>query len=259
MPSAARARKVSPSLTQVTVADIVVLAIPFSVLRRVTLDASLGLPPEKVRAVQELGYGYNGKTEYLFHGRPWAQYGSDGDVYADLPDLQNTWETNWTGGDGSTTLLTDYFGGNLGYARQMLRPAGTGTGGVSCGSCHGSGAAFHPARYDAIQPQVDGFLADLDRVFPGASANVVRRTSGAPVMHRAHWLPQSFSRGSYTSYLPGQFTSIAGWEGSPVGNLLFAGEHTDSFYEWQGDLEGAARSGVAAAQAILGSHAGGNR
>jgi monoamine oxidase len=36
-----------------------------------------------------------------------------------------------------------------------------------------------------------------------------------------------------------------------VGNIYFAGEHTDSFYEWQGFMEGALRSGIAAAKAIL--------
>jgi monoamine oxidase len=37
----------------------------------------------------------------------------------------------------------------------------------------------------------------------------------------------------------------------PADNLLFAGEHTNSFYEWQGFMEGAALSGIAAAKAIL--------
>jgi len=42
--------------------------------------------------------------------------------------------------------------------------------------------------------------------------------------------------------------TIADNESKPVGNLLFAGEHTSSFYEWQGLMEGAALSGVRAAQ-----------
>jgi monoamine oxidase len=37
-----------------------------------------------------------------------------------------------------------------------------------------------------------------------------------------------------------------------VGNLFFAGEHTDSFCSWQGFMEGAALSGIAAADAIRG-------
>jgi monoamine oxidase len=56
---------------------------------------------------------------------------------------------------------------------------------------------------------------------------------------------------SYTCYRPGQFTSIAGNEGKPVGNLYFAGEHCDSFYDQQGFMEGALNSGVATAAAIL--------
>lgn len=38
-------------------------------------------------------------------------------------------------------------------------------------------------------------------------------------------------------------------EGS--GNGCFAGEHANSFYEWQGFMEGAALAGIAAASAIL--------
>jgi monoamine oxidase len=44
---------------------------------------------------------------------------------------------------------------------------------------------------------------------------------------------------------------MAGLERIPAGNLFFAGEHANSFYEWQGFMEGAALSGVAAAQSIL--------
>lgn len=240
------------------VADVVVLAIPFSTLRRVTLDPSLGLPAEKLRAIQELGYGYNGKTELLFHGRPWADFGNDGSIYADLPSLQNTWETNWTGGDRTTSVLTDYFGGNLGYKLQTLRDPGAPPGSY-CGNCHGTGASFQPPRYTIVNQQAEAFLADLDKVFPGLASKVVRNGDGTPVVHRAHWLPQPTSKGSYTCYLPGQFTTIAGLEGTTVGGLYFAGEHTDSFYDWQGFLEGAARSGVAAAAAIVGNHAGGNK
>ncbi|MBE9019806.1 FAD-dependent oxidoreductase, partial [Chroococcidiopsidales cyanobacterium LEGE 13417] len=42
-----------------------------------------------------------------------------------------------------------------------------------------------------------------------------------------------------------------GNEGKPVDNLFFAGEHANSFYEWQGYMEGAALSGIKAASDIL--------
>ena len=50
---------------------------------------------------------------------------------------------------------------------------------------------------------------------------------------------------------PRYFTTIAGNEAKPVGNLYFAGEHTSSFYEFQGFMEGAALSGIRAASEIL--------
>ena len=58
-------------------------------------------------------------------------------------------------------------------------------------------------------------------------------------------------KGSYTSNHPGYFTTIADNEAKPVGNLYFAGEHTSSFYEFQGFMEGAALSGIRAAREIL--------
>jgi monoamine oxidase len=51
--------------------------------------------------------------------------------------------------------------------------------------------------------------------------------------------------------MPGQFTTIAGLEGLPVRNVFFAGEHANSFYEWQGFMEGAALSGLDVAASIL--------
>ena len=41
-------------------------------------------------------------------------------------------------------------------------------------------------------------------------------------------------KGNYTCNHPGYFTTIADNEAKPVGALYFAGEHTNSFYEFQG-------------------------
>ena len=87
--------------------------------------------------------------------------------------------------------------------------------------------------------------------YPGALAAARRSEAGHVTVHLEHWPSNPLSRGSYTCYQPGQFTTIAGHEGTSVGNLHFAGEHTNSFYEWQGFMEGAALSGIDAAQRIL--------
>lgn len=228
-------------------ADALVLTLPFSALRRVTLDASVGLSPEKLFAIQTLGYGANAKTMIGFQGRPWAELGGSGLVYADLPNLQTTWETNYSRA-GATSILTDYAGGARGRALQAPPPPlGTSS---SCLNCHGGAGGFMDIQPFVLDDQVDAFLTDLDRVYPGAKARATR-VDGHFLIARGHWLPQRYARGSYTAYLPGQFTTIAGLEGQSAGPLKFAGEHADSFYEWQGFMEGACRSGVAAAAELV--------
>jgi hypothetical protein len=66
---------------------------------------------------------------------------------------------------------------------------------------------------------------------------------------RFHWPTHPFTRGSYSSYLPGQWTQIRGLERTPVGRLHFAGEHCS--LEAQGFMEGGCETGEAAADAIL--------
>lgn len=231
------------------VADAVVLTLPFGALRNVALDASLGLSADKLRAIRELGYGANVKTAVRFDRRVWADQGGNGGAYADLDNVQNTWETNRAGSVGGAGILTDYAGGARGVDLQE-NPSGN----FSCGGCH-QGAptnhVLHPAGRAWINAQVEAFVHDLDRVFPGAAAAVSRRSDGTIVARRSHWTPQGFSRGSYTAYRPGQFTTIAGLEGQAAGALKFAGEHTDSFYDWQGYMEGACNSGVRAAGEVL--------
>jgi monoamine oxidase len=101
-----------------------------------------------------------------------------------------------------------------------------------------------------VQQEADRFVTALDRVFPGALANATR-VGGNYLAHIEHWPSNPLALGSYTCYLPGQFTTIAGNEGKPIGNLFFAGEHANSFYDWQGFMEGAMLSGIDAANALL--------
>jgi monoamine oxidase len=203
--------------------DRVVLALPFTVLRRVTLDASLGLPPWKRLAIDRLGYGTNAKMMVGFDSQPWAAQGSNGASYSDLPNHQATWETNPTKASATRAVLTDYSGGDR-------------------------GARLDPSK---VQTEATRFLGDLDRVYAGALAAATRDAQGRFRAHLEHWPTNPLTLGSYTCYLPGQFTTLAGNEATRVGNVLFAGEHTNSFYDFQGFMEGAALSGIAAAKEIL--------
>lgn len=204
--------------------DRVVLAIPFSVLRHVELDASLQLPAWKTQAINQLDYGTNAKMMVAFNGRPWQALGSNGSSYSDLSNHQATWETNFSLATASNGILTDYSSGNR-------------------------GAALNPAQ---TQTEAQNWLNDADIVYPGAAAQVARDGANNIIAHLEHWTSNPLARGSYTCYTLGQFTTIAGNESKPIGNLHFAGEHTNSFYEWQGFMEGACLSGIQAAKEILG-------
>jgi monoamine oxidase len=203
--------------------DAAVLALPFTTLREVELDSSLALSGWKLNAIQSLGYGTNAKMMIGFNGRPWLGLGSNGESYSDLPNHQLTWETSPSKSGANRGVLTDYSSGLRG------------------------------ANLDPSDPQGEAsqFLSDLDQVFPGSLASAKRDGQGKFLVHLEHWPSNALTQGSYTCYLPGQFTSIAGNEGIAVGNLYFAGEHANSFYDWQGLMEGAALSGIDAARAIL--------
>ncbi|GAB3389740.1 NAD(P)/FAD-dependent oxidoreductase [Lysobacter fragariae] len=200
--------------------DVVVFALPFSVLRDVKLDASLGLPAWKRVAINSSTSGDNSKLMVGFKQPYWyLQHEANGTVYSDRANLQNTWETNPIKGSETHAILTHHAGGALARTLQ----AGT------------------------VQSDARAFLGDLERVLPGANAAASRNAKGEVLAFSENWSTNPLSKGSYSTPRPGYFTTIAHNEAKPVDNVLFAGEHTSSFYEWQGFMEGAALSGLRAA------------
>jgi monoamine oxidase len=193
-------------------ADRVVLALPFTVLRKV--DLQVELPPVKKKAIAELGYGSNAKLICGFNKRPWLAGGATGSVFTDL-GFQACWETS-RAQPGSHGILTNFLGGKAGATLHQGR-----------GEDHG-------AR----------FVEQLDKVFPGAKAAY----TGQAV--RFTWPSHRHTLGSYTCYKPGQYQSICGAEAFAVEALHFCGEHTSSRYS--GFMNGAVESGERVAAEILG-------
>lgn len=194
------------------VANQVVLALPFTLLREVRIDAAL--PARKRRAIDTLAYGTNAKLMIGFDRRVWRAYGANGATMSDLP-YQTTWETSRKQ-RGSGGVLTNFTGGRHGMAL-------------------GEGTA---------KQQADAAVAALERVFPGASA----ARAGAREA-RMHWPSQPWVRGSYACLRPGDWSSLRGVMGEAVGGLHFAGEHCA--LETQGFMEGGCESGEAAARGVL--------
>jgi monoamine oxidase len=183
----------------------------------------LGIPPWKQRVIDELVYGTNAKLNVGFAGRFWQAHDGNGITYSDLPNHQATWEVNPINATSANAVLVDYSGGDR-------------------------GAKLNPQKTDS---ETQRFLADLERIYPGASAAAIRTGPKKYLSHLQHWPSDPHTLGSYTCNHPGYFTTLAGYESAPIDNLYFAGEHTDSFYDWQGFMEGAANSGIRAAEEIL--------
>ena len=203
--------------------DAVVLTLPFNLLRNVAFDASVALTPDKRYAIDHVVYGANAKMHVGMRGRFWGAYGSNGEVWADLPDAQLVWEPNPSAATASNAVLLDYSGGERALT-------------------------LDPRK---VQVKAARFLGDLDRALPGALANAASGARGEYVAHLEHWPSDPYTMGAYTCNQPGYFTRILGKEAAPVGNVFFAGETTDPFYECQGFMEGAANSGIRAANEVL--------
>ncbi|GAB3308986.1 flavin monoamine oxidase family protein [Luteimonas notoginsengisoli] len=190
----------------------VVLALPFTLLRRVRIDAAL--PPPQRRAIETLAYGTNAKLMIGFADRAWRRHGANGAAMSDLA-FQTTWETT-RGQAGRGGVLTNFTGGRHGLA------LGEGTAAA----------------------QADTAAADLDRLFPGA----LDARAGAG-QARMHWPTQPWALGSYACLRPGDWTGVRGAIGASTGGLHFAGEHCA--LDNQGFMEGGCESGEAAAAAVL--------
>ena len=194
------------------VAKQVVLALPFTLLRHVRIDAAL--PDRKRRAIDALAYGTNAKLMIGFDRRVWREHQANGASMSDLP-YQTTWETSRKQ-PGNAGVLTNFTGGHHGLA------LGDGT----------------------PKQQADVAVASLERVFPGVAA----ARAGAREA-RMHWPSQPWARGSYACLRPGDWSSLRGVMGEAVGGLHFAGEHCA--LDTQGFMEGGCESGEIAAREVL--------
>ncbi len=203
------------------VADRVVLAIPFTTLRRVDLERS-GLSARKRRCIDELGMGTNAKLLMQFERRPRDYGGWNGYMYSDDPYLV-TWEST-LGEPGRGSILTTYFGGR------------SGAGGLLADRAHGP----------ALSAEVTRNLTSLSQRGRTGIEGIAAGFDGRAWTDR--WVSDPWARGSYAAFEPGQYTRYYGYAGKPEGAIHFAGEHTAT--DNQGYLEGAVESGERCADEV---------
>jgi monoamine oxidase len=190
--------------TRLVVADKVVLALPFSILRSLDLSGA-GFQQRKRTAIAELGMGTNAKLHVQFSDRHWQGLGCNGETFADT-GYQNTWDESRTQA-GRSGVLVNYTGGSVGASFSSGTPT----------------------------KRAQQFLAQLEPVLPGITA----KWNGRATVD--FWLSSPWTKGSYSFWKVGQYTRFAGVEGEPEGNVHFAGEHTS--VDFQGYLNGAVETG----------------
>lgn len=192
--------------------DYLICTIPFSVLRNINLQID-GMSNVKKKSIAELGYGKNAKMFAGFKKRYWRKAGATGQLFSDMP-LQLGWDSSQLqkGNAGGFTIFT--------------------------------GGKNSDTMIDSPVPKkVKEYLVQLDKIFPGAAKNYNGKNG------IFFWPTHPHTLGSYACYKTGQWTTIAGAEIEPVGNLFFAGEHCSA--DFQGFMNGGAETGRRAAEEII--------
>lgn len=210
-------------------ADQVVLTLPPTTLRDVKLRNILVTPVQR-DALAHATLGSNAKIYLQVAGRPWIEDGYNGSMFTDRP-VGSAWDAgNIQPGGRRDGLYVGFPGGSAGA-----------TLAARYGLTYGNYALPAPAAL------VADMLDELEPIFPGMKAAWQAGPQKA-------WVNDGnidpYLRGAYSYFKVGQYTSFAGAQSLPAGNLHFAGEHTS--LQFQGYMEGAVQSGYRAAGEIVG-------
>ena len=204
-------------------ADYVILAIPFSVLRKVDLEVAL--PVTMRDFIYNADLGRNEKVVAGFDHRAWRQeQGFSTGGWADL-GFSAFWDSSQRQGEIRHGSLTYYLGAN-----------------------------DTETEHESAEQQAGDFTKAMDKHVPGLLDASNERAL------RTRWTRNRWSRGSYSSFRPGQLTKFAEhfWieaddpadaQQVRFGNLFFAGEQlSDAYY---GFMNGGAETGRLAALSLL--------
>jgi monoamine oxidase len=194
-------------------ADMVVLTIPFTILKNVDLS-NLALPSWKTNAIQNLGYGTNAKLIMGFNNRVWRSFNQSGYIFTNginnnTPYIQTGWDSG------------------------QLQPSTTSSFTVFQGGTQGTNLSL--AQSGTFINQLNTMWCGMASAYNGVSKLI-------------HWPSFQHSLGSYACWRVGQVSTIKGAEGQRVDKLFFAGEHTSG--NNQGYMEGGAETGMDVANVI---------
>lgn len=212
-------------------AKSIVCTIPFTILRNIKLNLK-NISLDKKKCIDELGYGMNTKLVLGYNGSPWSNSKNKAMGYLFHKDIVNGWDSSYNKTDSNNNgAYVCYFGGALSenlntqsFKNKMAPPS-------------------HVWKTELPKNEVNNFVDELNVVFAGSKNEYLDKHVFV------NWIDFPYTKGSYSCYKVGQWSSIAGLEIEPIGNFFFAGEHCSEMF--QGYMNGGAETGRSVAEAIL--------
>ena len=174
-------------------ADHVIVAIPFSVLRR--LDLGPGLTTAKRRVIDELPYTSVERVYLQASHKFWVDEELPTSASTDLP-------VKW-----------------------IFEPTLNQPGPRGILECYTAGAPARAMTAMAQGERIDYALSYIERVYPGIRQHFERGASKC-------WDEDPWARGAYAWFRPGQMHSLLPHIARPEGHLHFAGEHASAWPGW---------------------------
>ncbi|KAI5867055.1 vacuolar protein sorting 33A-like protein [Durotheca rogersii] len=207
-------------------ADYIVSTIPLGVLKHGNVEFDPPLPPSKVEAISRLGYGILNKIVLVYEEPFWD---NSKDIFGCLR----------TPSSRHSLKQADY-ASQRGRCFQWFNV--TNTSGIPALI----GLMAGDAGFDTEHSGNDELVAE--------ATEVLRSVYGAKVPSPIHsivtrWGSDKFARGSYSSAGPSMHLEDYQTMAQPVGNLLFAGEHTTDTHP--ATVHGAYLTGLRAASEIV--------
>lgn len=212
-------------------AKSIVCTIPFTILRKIKLNLK-NVSTDKRKCIDELGYGMNTKLVLGYNGSPWSNSQNKAMGYLFHKDIVNGWDSSYNKTENNNNgAYVCYFGGSL-------------SENLNTQSFKNKFApSSHVWKTELPQNEINNFVKELNKIFIDSKENFLDKHVFV------NWIDFPFTRGSYSCYKFGQWSSIAGLEIQPIGNFFFAGEHCSE--DFQGYMNGGAETGRRVAETIL--------
>jgi monoamine oxidase len=178
--------------------DFLIIAIPFSVLRRIELSPRF--LPEKQKVIEELPYYSVARVNLQSRRKFWIEQGLMGEAYGDLA-IGGVREITF-GQPGPRGILQNYADGPQARRICAMRE----------------------------QDRISFVLEEMEKVLPGIKENFEGGSSKC-------WDEDEWERGASSWYRPGQMQEFWPHVARPEGRVHFAGDHTSPWIRWmQGAL-----------------------